>query len=156
MCSFVFKQSMNLTVIELAHNEVLLTNIPRLSSEQEYGSLRTNKSVGKRPLTVAGNVYARGFGTHARSRLVFEIPENAVIFKSIVGLDDEAKAGKVNFQVFVDGHLEWTSQVLTWQNPKDVCNVDIRGEKMIELVVSPLGKNSHDHADWIHPVFIIE
>lgn len=151
---FALKQSMSVVSFELADNEKLLTGMPVISSHQSYSTLKINTSVEGKPLTVEGNVYAHGFGTHAASNIVFHIPPGATGFKSIVALDDEAKAGELQFQVFVDGALRWQSGTLNWLETTDFCEIQLHNNKTLVLKVLSLESNSHDHADWINPVFV--
>lgn len=153
---FAFKQEMNRAHFKRADNETLLTTLPIISKQQDYSTLKINQTVGERSLTVNGQVYAHGFGTHANSSIVFNIPKGAVGFKSIVALDDEAKAGKIQFQVFVDGASYWKSEEMTWLNAKNFCSITFRTGNTITLKVLSLQDNSHDHADWINPVFIMK
>jgi hypothetical protein len=54
-----------------------------------WGKAQANKSVEGRPLTVAGQVFARGLGTHGPGVLRVQLDGAATRFTARVGIDDE-------------------------------------------------------------------
>ena len=55
---------------------------------QDWGLPRINKAVTMTPLTVKGIVYERGIGTHAISRMLFDIGKKAKTLSGLAGADD--------------------------------------------------------------------
>ena len=104
--------------------------------------VRANQSVDGHPLTLSGKTYARGFGTHPESAVVFRTDGGVKAFDALVGIDDDAKtagSGKsygkptANFFVWADGRVVWTSgDVKLGQKPVAV-HVDLAGAKEIVL-----------------------
>ena len=100
------------------------------------------KSVDGHPLTLSGKTYARGFGTHPESAVVFAANGKVASFDALVGIDDDAaKAGSgksygkpaANFLVWADGKVVWTSgDIRLGQKPVAV-HADLRGAKEIIL-----------------------
>ena len=73
---------------------------------------QTCRSVDGNPLTVAGKAYARGFGTHPESAVMFRANGKVTAFDALVAIDDDAKkagSGKsygkptARFKVWADG-----------------------------------------------------
>ena len=62
------------------------------------------RSVDDHPITLHGEVYRHGIGTHAVSEMLIDLKGAAVRFLAVVGVDDERKGqGSVRFHVLVDG-----------------------------------------------------
>jgi alpha-galactosidase len=73
-----------------------------------------------------------------------------------VGVDDEVKgqAGSVEFRVYGDGKLLWKSDVMKAGEPAKKVDVDVKGVRILFLVVGSAGDNIHyDHADWADAKF---
>ncbi len=72
--------------------------------DQEWGDPHAGRSVDNRPITLHGDVYRHGVGTHANGEMLIDLKGAAVRFAAVVGLDDEKKGlGSVRFHAFVDG-----------------------------------------------------
>lgn len=74
---------------------------------QGWASPMANQSINKTPLSIAGQKFANGLGTHAVSLLYLDLQGGCQHFTATVGVDDEAKpdAGSVEFHVYGDGKL---------------------------------------------------
>jgi alpha-galactosidase len=121
---------------------------------------RAKRSVGGNPLTVDGQRFERGVGTHAESWYVLEANGDALSFEALVGVDDEELIrgkGSVVFRVFADQRLvAQTKQVRATQTPKKV-KADLTGAKLVILHVSDSGDgDSFDHADWCDAFFTVK
>ena len=102
------------------------------------------------PLTIAGTVYAKGLGVHARSELTYTIPASCR-FRAQVGVDDKVgNAGSVVFQV-------WNgTTTMVHQSPRKTgadgptpIDIDITGITQLRLVVTNGGDHiTSDHANW--------
>ncbi|RYG43951.1 alpha-galactosidase, partial [bacterium] len=67
------------------------------------------RSIEGKPLTLKGQRYERGLGTHANARLNLRL-DRATAFDATVGVDDETKGrGTVEFLIVVDGKERWRS-----------------------------------------------
>ena len=104
--------------------------------------VRALKSVDGNPLTMSGKTYARGFGTHPESAVVFTANGKVTAFDALVGIDDDAaKAGSgksygkpsAQFNVWADGRIVWSSGVLLLKQKPVAVHVDLRGAKEIIL-----------------------
>jgi glucose/arabinose dehydrogenase len=115
---------------------------------------RSNGETGPadgRTLTLNGQTYAKGLGTHAASDIRFNVGgQGYTEFRSEIGLDDEVTSvGSVVFQVYVDNVLKYTSPTMTAGSATLPLVVPIAGASQLRLVVTDSGNgNTNDHADW--------
>ncbi len=80
--------------------KVDLTTIKPLSHSQDWGALRWNKSCDNNPLNIAGTEYQTGFGTHAMSKIIFDLKGEYKALSGSVGVDNEmADRGSVRFRI---------------------------------------------------------
>ena len=118
---------------------------------QGYGIPSKNKSIDGNTMTIAGQTFDRGFGTHAESLLTILLNGKAVQFEASVGLDDEVKGHQpaAEFVVYGDGEKLWSSGVMRLGDKAKSCSVPLTGVKKMMLVVTDGGNgNYYDHADW--------
>src|SRR6187200_839953 len=67
---------------------------------QGWGSPQKNRSVDKKPISLAGRKFEHGFGTHADSRLSLDLDGSPGMFNAYCGIDDETVGkGSVIFKV---------------------------------------------------------
>jgi hypothetical protein len=129
------------------------TEIDGRTAQQPWGSLQIDQSSDGGFLSVGGNTYAFGFGTHATSLITIPVPARARSFHAKVGVDDEAKSGHVEFEVVVDGASVWKSGPVDGGQKAREFLTPLNGAKLLELKVDALGALDYDHADWLEPVF---
>jgi hypothetical protein len=118
---------------------------------QQFGNLQYDQSFDQTPLTLNGQRYDYGLGTHAPSRLVFDLGGNYSLFQSDIGVDTPQLSGpgSVVFHVEVDGKEVYKSYVLRSGAPHETVQVDVTGAHTLALVVDDAGDGNHDdHADW--------
>ena len=146
----------SLCPVKLKHadDEIILSGVKYDSFRQNYKVPLMNKSVENAPLAVSGRQYKYGIGTHAPSRVVYTLPENADSLYAYVGLDDEVfDNGEVIFRVYGDGKLLWQSGPVKGDAEEPVfVGVSVQGYKTLRLETDPHGPDSYDHADWLSPV----
>ncbi len=140
-----------------------LTALKPIRSQQGYASLQINKSVNsfqgwKKWNRLSNNYffYRSGLGTHAQSRIAYDVNYNFSTFESDIGIDTEAGTeATVTFQVFGDGRQYYASPKMGRFDFPQHIQVPIRGVKTLELVVTDAGDGiSSDHADWLNPTLI--
>ena len=68
---------------------IWLDSLDLALATQGYGEPSKNKSVDGQPLTIGGQKFTRGFGTHADGRLRLSLDGNARSFSASVGVDDD-------------------------------------------------------------------
>ena len=138
-----------------------------LSAKNGWGPIELGRSNGGplandgQPLTLSGKTYARGFGTHAPSELVYSLKSQGAVctrFTASIGVDDEVgEQGSVIFQVFLDGKKVYDSGVLTGSSSTQQVDVPISAQQELRLVVTDAGDGKeYDHADWADPTIICQ
>lgn len=68
--------------------EMKLTELKWKSVNASYGNVHLDKNVNGGPLRVGGKKYDSGLGTHSTSVLTYDLPEGAIRFSSLAGLDN--------------------------------------------------------------------
>jgi alpha-galactosidase len=131
--------------------EIWLSSLDVSRIEQGWGEGRSNRSVDNRRLTVAGQVFRRGIGTHANSTIPLLLDGNAVELSGGAGLDDETNGrGSVVFQIKADGKEIWNSGLMRPRDEAKAFTLDVKGVKSLALLVLDGGDGfDWDHADWV-------
>ncbi len=123
-----------------------------------WGQAKPDRSIGGRPLSIRGQAYDHGIGTHAPSRLRIQLDGKAVRFRSVVGIDDTAEGhGRVRFLVLADHRVVWDSGDIWGSTPARPVELDVRDVKVLELRVEDGGDGSgYDHADWAEATLVMQ
>jgi hypothetical protein len=102
------------------------------------------------PLTLNGQMFERGIGAHAPSRIELDLGGTCTAFLADVGLDDEVgDRGTVIFEVLGDGEVLATSGLVVGSQGSVPVAADLTEVQRLELVVGAGGDgNGWDHADW--------
>lgn len=118
--------------------------------QQAWGKLQRNQSVWEKPMIVAGRKFARGLGTHADGRIVYELTGGKFTrFRCLVGRDEHAGDGLVVLQVWVDGQKRFDSGPMRKDTPAKEVDVDVTGGAVLELRTLDGGDGySGDHGNW--------
>lgn len=135
---------------------VWLDELDLSTATQGYGIPMKNKSIDGRPLTIAGQTFERGFGSHSESLLTIVLDGKATLFTAQVGIDDEVKGQKpaAEFIINGDGKKLWSSGVMRLGDAARPCSVKLESVKKVELVVTDGGNgNYYDHVDWVDAKF---
>ena len=161
-----------------------LTTYKYMRSTCGWGSVAINKNLNGGKLSIDGTQYDKGIATHANSILLYELPEGAVKFTALAGIDntgsDQGSKSSVEFMVFnedptirIENTDQWNGGNKTIKvdpckqagysgfigreagRQKSVVEADITGAEKLYLVVTDGGDGlSYDHADWANPVLI--
>jgi alpha-galactosidase len=157
---FLFASAFLLTAFAariVSAETVWLDELNLATATQGWGDPQKNKAVGGGTLTIGGQKFERGFGTHAESTLRINLDGGAQEFSASVGVDDEVNhnpRSSVEFIVRGDGRDLWKSGVMRAGDAAKNCAVNLSGVKMLVLEVSDADDgNSFDHADWADAKF---
>jgi len=139
-----------------AQSTVWLDKLDLSVATQGNGKPGINTSVDGKKLTIAGETFGRGFGTHAESSLLIKLNGKTHKFSALVGLDDEMKGHDpaVEFEIYGDNKKLWSSGIMHLGDKAKPVSVSLKGIKQLELVVTDGGNGPYyDHADWVNAKF---
>ena len=161
-----------------------LTAYKYLRSTCGWGSVAINKNLNGGKLSINGTTYDKGIATHANAILLYDLPEGAVKFTALAGIDntgsDQGSKSSIEFMVFnedptirIETTDQWSGRNKTIKvdpnkqvgysgfigrvagRQQSVVEADISGAEKLYLVVTNGGDGlSYDHADWANPVLI--
>lgn len=122
---------------------------------QDWGSAKANANVLGMPISINGQVYQRGVGTHSISRFLLNLDGKAKSFSGAVGADDYNDfRTKMEFKIIADQKEIWTSGLMTKGMPAKEFRVDLKNVKKILLLVCEGGDGiMYDHANWLDAKF---
>lgn len=142
----------------MTDGSVNLSALRPVSVEQGYGELQFNRSVDGNPLRINGQTFASGLGSHAASKLVFNVPAGATTFESWVGIDDEtAGKGSIVAAVYLDGQRAFESPTLVGGAEALRVSIALHGATQIMLVGEAADQgNRFDHVNWADAKFTTE
>ncbi len=116
-----------------------------------WSTPKAGKSVDGNALSVAGESFSRGVGTHAVSTMLLRLNGKGQRFVSRVGVDDETgnPAATIEFFVLADRDVIWRSGVMRTGDTAKSVDLDIGGVGLLGLLVTDAGDGiDYDHADW--------
>lgn len=118
---------------------------------QGWGTPQLNLSVMGLPLTIAGETYASGIGTHAISNILLSFPPKFRTFSGACGVDREvANRGSIVCKVADGDKVLFLSPLLKGGMKAASFSVPVNGLSKLTLSVEDGGDNMDaDHADWV-------
>ncbi|WP_255491791.1 MULTISPECIES: NPCBM/NEW2 domain-containing protein [unclassified Actinotalea] len=129
-----------------------VSDLPWLEDTAGWASNRRDLSNSGGPLSVRGEVFAKGVGTHAPSAVTVWAGGRCTAFRAVVGTDDGAGTpaeSSVSFQVLGDGRLLAETPVLRATSEPVELVVDVAGVDRLTLRTTDGGDGkNNDHADW--------
>jgi Gpi18-like mannosyltransferase len=129
---------------------VYLSTLKPVRTHQDWGVLRTDRTVRGGMIRLGDTVYLRGLGTHASSETTYDIPEGVAEFRALVGIDyDSEGKGSVFASVELDGKEVFKSPLLTAASDPVEVRVPLGDARRITLRAdeTPDGRRA-DHVDW--------
>ncbi|HTJ79435.1 MAG TPA: NPCBM/NEW2 domain-containing protein [Rariglobus sp.] len=126
-----------------------LSSLDLKSVEQEWGRAQQDKAVTGGPLIIAGQTFKNGLGTHANGRFVIDLGGGSDRFTAMVGVNDDTKAGSVEFVIRGDDYELWRSGIMRIGDAAKKADVSLKGIRVLSLEVTDAGDGiAYDHADW--------
>ena len=140
----------NFILAQTPANAVWLDSLDISKMKVGYGAPQSKLSVDKHALTVGGQTFARGVGTHALSQIAVDLNGQGQRFSATVGVDDETEnKGSVIFEIYLDGKLAAHSAVMRGGSAPQQLSVDLAGARRLILRVDDNDDGiDYDHADW--------
>ena len=141
----------NATTLATTPVTTYLSSLTWASATTGYGTIQKDKSINGQTITLNGVTYTRGIGTHALSKIVYNLAGQYNSFVSDVGIDDEVgDEGSVDFQVVGDGKVLFDSGIMGGLSATQSLNINVTGVQQLTLVATNgiAGDIDFDHADW--------
>lgn len=115
-----------------------------------WNTPQADKSIEGNALSIAGQKFDRGVGTHSISTFLLNLNGKGKRFTAEVGLDDEATTqGSVEFYILGDKKILWQSGIMHKGDELKNVDIDISKIKKLGLLVTDAGDGmDYDHADW--------
>lgn len=141
----------------LSDLQPILSEQASFSSESGFPA-KMDRSVFGRPLRIGSEVYERGIGVHANSKLVFPLDGKFKVFRTRCGIDTNADAEKadVNVRVLLDDKVVYQKQ--HFRAADDALILANLGQaKSLTLEVTAAGPtDAQDRFDWIEAALLRE
>jgi hypothetical protein len=121
------------------------------SFSQGWGTPQLNLSVSGKPLSIGGQGYQTGLGTHADSRIEVSFPAKYTTFTGSCGIDDEVQEhGSVVFKILDGKKLLFESPLMKGKMKAADFSVPVNGLTGLTLIVDKVDNIDSDHADWVN------
>ena len=156
--AFVFAIVISTSSYLRAEEVVPLSTLDLHKMKQGWGEAKIDQSVTGRPLTIGGETFAHGVGTHAQSVFFVQLGGGTKRFTAKVGLDASqvGNPGTIEFRVIADGKTLFKSGVMRPGDAAKTVDVDLSGVKLLLLFVGSAGDGiSYDHANWADAKFVV-
>lgn len=129
-------------------NVLLLSSLKMSEFSQDWGAPQINETVEHGRLTLDGEGFRYGIGSHANSKIVYNLPRAFDTFHAVIGLDDESSCGDgASFVVAADDRELFRSKKM-YATEKQKVDLDLNGARKLELRVEKGENMDCDHGDW--------
>ena len=124
-------------------------------TQQGWGQPQKDKSVDLNALSIGGQGFERGLGTHADGVLYIDLAGGSRRFTAMVGVDDEVgDRGTIEFRALADGKEIYKSGIMRGGQAARKVDLDVSGVKILVLIVGGGADGiNYDHADWADAAF---
>jgi Gpi18-like mannosyltransferase len=131
-------------------NVLYLSDLKPVEIKQGWGSLKLDRSVSGGLFHLGHTYYLRGLGTHATSRLRFDLPEGFDSIEAVVGVNRAtAGNGSASISVELDGQVFAIPTVIRGASDPVKVQIPLEGRRTLVLRTDPTADgNQHDHVDW--------
>jgi alpha-galactosidase len=131
--------------------KIYLNQLDLSKMETGWGTVRADSSILANKLSVAGQTFEKGVGTHAISKMMIDLKGKALTFHALAGVDDESgDQASLEFIIMGDKKILWQSGIMKKGDAAKLAEVDLKGIQRLALYVSDGGDyNWYDHADWL-------
>ncbi len=150
-----FTQKRQFSLFYKTSDDLYLSEINPVYYSQDWGDLQFDETINGNTMSIAGEKYYKGLGTHANSEIVYAIDSLSQIyqfFTAIIGHDDESdgeNADGVKFIVVVDGDtLFGPSNTFHNGDPGEKIEVNIADADTLRLLIDKIENDYNDHANW--------
>lgn len=141
-----------------AEEVVPLSSLDLTKMSAGWGRPQADASIQGQPLSIAGQRFERGVGTHADSLLCVDLAGGTRRLTAWVGVDDEVgtSPASLEFQVLADGDVLFRSGVMRAGDAPRRVDVDLTGKRTLLLLVHSAGDGvDFDHANWAEAELVV-
>jgi alpha-galactosidase len=133
-----------------------LTEVDLSRMSSGWGKPQVDRSVTGQPISIGGQTFGHGVGTHAPSDLFLELDGKVERFTAFVGVDDAAgPRGSVRFLVYSDGKRLFDSGVMKGGQEARSVDIPLAGVRRLRLMATAAGDGtSFDHVNWAQAEFV--
>jgi hypothetical protein len=120
------------------------------SSYAGWGGAQADAAPYGTGITLAGRKFETGLGVLSGSRLEVRNDGRFSTFTALVGIDDATRNpdAKATFAIFADGRLVTRTRPLSFGSAPVPVRADVRGARIVELVVRQLGAGAPSSVAW--------
>lgn len=132
-----------------------LLDIERLYGVQSFGALEKNRAYEGSVFSHEGFTVPWGFGTHADSRYVYDLPAQMALLEITVAMSQASGncGNGVTFEILGNGNPLADADLAPAQSVK--LSVDVKGISTLEFRTYMKESPHCDHTNWIAPVFTL-
>jgi hypothetical protein len=131
-------------------NSNYLSDYEPLYYRQDWGILGFDETCEGNTLSIAGQEFEKGLGTHANSTIRYSLNGEYKLFTAYIGHDDESNGGNgLTFEVKLDGTTIYPpGKIFMWGTEAEYIELDVTNGDTLELLVHSGDNIDFDHADW--------
>ncbi len=120
-------------------------------SAQDWGTLNAGRSVSGEVLSIGGQRFAYGIGTHANSIIVLNLNDGATRLIGGCGIDDQAcESATARCFIRVDHEVVFASPLFRKGGRAEWFNIPASGARVIELLSESTADGvACDHVNWV-------
>lgn len=155
--SLILSLALTLSVFAREQNAVWLSALDLSHLAQAEGKPNVDKSANGAPLSIGGQQFGHGVGTHADGFMRVELDGKTERFSASVGVDDNAGNDKssIYFKVVGDGRVLYKSEIMRWKDAPSKIDLDVKGIKLLVLITDSAGDGiTADHGVWSDARFV--
>ncbi|MBN2579677.1 MAG: NPCBM/NEW2 domain-containing protein [Pirellulales bacterium] len=106
-----------------------------LPARRRFFAPRKDKNFESESLRIAGKSYRKGLALHARTELVYRLPDGFHRLKAVAGIDDAIRPqGNVRLVIRGDGKVLW-AETVTGADPPRPLELDVSGLRRLTILV---------------------
>ena len=155
-CCFLLATLIMTSIASAQATLVPLSSLDLSKMSAGWGEPQVDKNCVEKRMSIAGQSFDWGVGTHADSLLQVKLDGKAEKFTAIVGVDDETQGkGTVSFQVYADGKKIYDSGVMKGGDRGKEVDIPLLNVRHLMLAAASGKDDIHfDHANWAKAEFV--